>query len=127
MSISFTKAALAAVIGFGTISAAPATASASGLNVDFYFGFGAPMPRMYHRHEFREPHWRDHRRGDRRWDERRRGCSERRAIRKARRAGLRKARVIRHDHRKLVVKGRVRGHREHIVFANMRGCPIIRY
>jgi hypothetical protein len=119
MSISLTKAALAAMIGFGTISAAPATASASGLDVDFYFGIG---PGPGHHYDYRE-----RRRDDHRWHERRRGCSERKAVRKARRIGLRGARIVRHDRRKLVIKGRVRGHREYIAFANMRGCPVIRY
>ncbi len=116
MTISFTKAALAVMIGLGSISAMPATASAS--NIDFYFGFGGPG---VHFHD-------GHRRHDR-WDRREyRGCSADHAERKARnRFGLRRAQVVRQSPHRVVVEGRRHHHFERVVFANRRGCPVIRY
>jgi len=53
-------------------------------------------------------------------------CKPRRAVRKARRMGVRRADVIRANHRRVVVEG-VRHHRlVRVVFANQRSCPVIR-
>lgn len=61
---------------------------------------------------------------DRRWDN---GvCRPHRAVKKARRMGLRRAEIVRANHRKVVVEG-FRHHRPvRVVFANERRCPVIR-
>ncbi len=116
MTISIKKAAIAAALSIATLGSIPATASAT--SIDFFFGTGGSG---IHVHD-------GGRRHGGRWERDRGFCSERRAVRKARhRFGLRHAHVVRANHRKVVVKGRYHGRRERIVFANVRGCPVIRY
>ncbi|GHD16502.1 hypothetical protein ACFOEZ_15050 [Tianweitania populi] len=65
---------------------------------------------------------RDHRRDDRR-DER--GCTEGRALDKADRMGLRRARVVDAGRRTIKVRGTDRrGDRRTITFGRDRGCPV---
>ncbi|SIQ23364.1 hypothetical protein SAMN05880590_102712 [Rhizobium sp. RU35A] len=73
--------------------------------------------------------WRD----DGRWDgprhhrpPPREGCSPWFAQEKASRMGLRRARVVDVNRRVVVVAGFDRGGRDRVVFANVRGCPVIR-
>ncbi len=124
MTISLKKAAIAIAIGLGTLGSVPATASAT--SVDFYFGTGGSGIHIHdgYRDRGRWGHDRRHWGRDR-WN---RGCSARRAVRIARHDfGLRRAHVAREGHRRIVVEGR-RHHRwQRIVFANVRGCPVIRY
>ena len=63
---------------------------------------------------------------DRDWERGRgRGCSSREAVSIARSEGLRRARVVRANDRRIVVAGETRRGPDSIVFANRRGCPII--
>ncbi|MGE6741705.1 hypothetical protein ACQKGC_15635 [Allorhizobium pseudoryzae] len=75
--------------------------------------------------------WRDDHRGpDRRYDrgrpDRRDRCAPWLAEDKASRMGLRRARVVDVNPRVVVVAGFDRGGRDRVVFANERGCPLIR-
>ncbi|MEP3436090.1 MAG: hypothetical protein ABJN75_04815 [Hoeflea sp.] len=52
-------------------------------------------------------------------------CNPHQAVQKARHMGMRRAGIVRADHRKVVVAG-VRHHRKtRMVFANQRNCPVI--
>lgn len=54
-------------------------------------------------------------------------CAPRRAVRKARRMGVHRARVIRADRRAVVVAGRSRGDRAIVRFAREPGCPVLTF
>jgi hypothetical protein len=75
--------------------------------------------------------WDGHRRDDRHrpgWDrpDRRGQCHPGQAVEKARWNGLRRAFVADVSPRRVVVAGVRHGSRDRIVFANVRGCPVIR-
>ncbi|UDL88937.1 hypothetical protein LGH82_28165 [Mesorhizobium sp. PAMC28654] len=122
-------ATLSAMIGLGTLAAMPAAHADS-----LYLGFGTNRDARvgvypvdddgFYRRDNR-PDWRSDDRGrpdDRGW---RRGCSPERALDKAERMGLYRARIVDVSRRTVKVMGRQRGDRVVIVFANERGCPII--
>ncbi len=54
-------------------------------------------------------------------------CQPRRAVRKASRMGLHRARVIRANRRAVVVAGRSRGDRAIVRFAREPGCPVLSF
>ncbi len=64
--------------------------------------------------------------GARHRPDRRDVCSPRLAEDKASRMGLRRAQVVDVNRRVVVVAGINRGGRDRVVFANERGCPLIR-
>ena len=99
------KAILAAAIGLGSLAAIPASAMASdtGLRIDV------------------RDRWHQDDRGMRR-DR----CAPGFALDKAERSGLRRARVVMQTPARIVVEGWRFNHRDRMVFANDRGCPIIR-
>lgn len=68
----------------------------------------------------------DRRRGDD-WGERRgRFCSEDRALDKAARMGIRRARIVSAGRRTIEIRGRDRyGERVRVAFGRERGCPIL--
>jgi len=110
------SAALAALVGLGTLGAIPAHADS------LYLGFGNnhdPRFGVYTGDD--DGYRRDWRRDDRGW----RGCPPERALDKAERMGLRRARVVDMDRHTVKVAGRQYGDRVVVVFANERGCPII--
>ncbi|MES0211992.1 hypothetical protein NKJ93_23335 [Mesorhizobium sp. M0028] len=110
-------AALSALVGLGTLAAIPAHAES------IYLGFGNnqdPRVGVYTGDED-DGYYREHRR-ERNW---RRSCSPERALDKAERMGLRRARIVDINRRTVKVAGRQYGDRVVIVFANERGCPII--
>lgn len=110
-------AALSALVGLGTLAAIPAHAD------NLYLGFGNnqdPRVGVY----VGDDGYR-HRRGDERRDDWRRGCSPDRALDKAERMGVHRARIIDVNRRTVKVMGRQDGDRVVIVFANDRGCPVI--
>lgn len=119
MFASLKTAALSAAIGLGALASVPATAQAD----DLYFSFGGdrggPRAGVY------IGDGRD--RGDYRREYRRVGCSPDRALDKAERMGLRRARVVDVDRRTIEVSGRQYGDRVRVTFANAPGCPIVRY
>jgi hypothetical protein len=112
-------AALAALVGLGTLAAIPATTAQAD---SLYLGFGNnndPRFGVYTGDD--DGYYREHRR-ERNW---RRSCSPDRALDKAERMGLRRARIVDINRRTVKVAGRQYGDRVVIVFANERGCPII--
>jgi hypothetical protein len=106
------KAGLAVLIAVSGFVAPLATASAAdnGMTVEVQWrgdDRGGP------RHHGRGP-------------DRRAGCAPWHAEDKAARMGLRRARVVDMNRRVVVVSGFDRRGRDRIVFANQRGCPVIR-
>ena len=118
-------AALAAIIGLGSLAPMPA-AHADG--VYFSFGQNGATFGVNDRGRHRGPGWDRHDRGPR-WDRHRprpAACSPGEAVRKAQRMGLRNTRVIREDRRAIHVAGRSYRDRGVIVFARAPNCPVIR-
>lgn len=126
------KAGIAALVSLMAVTGVAPTASAESLGFGVYIGGGGTSI------EFRDGprHWdrgRDHDRGwdrgrDRHEDHRARGeCRPHHAIEKARWSGLRRARVHDVTPRRVVIAGMRHGDFDRMVFANVRGCPIIRY
>jgi hypothetical protein len=106
-------AALSAFLGLGALAAVPAAAHADGI----YLNFGHGDPRFgIHAGD----HGRDWRRDD--W---RRSCSPERAVDKAQRMGLRRARVVDMSRHAIRVSGRKYNHRVVVTFGRERGCPIL--
>ena len=110
-----TKAVGAAFVGLtGLVGVAP-TVSAQSLTLEF--GPGGVQYRDHDRYDRRDrPRYGYERRGR---------CAPWLAVDKARDRGLRRAHVADVSHRRVVVEGRRRGERQAIIFANVRGCPII--
>jgi hypothetical protein len=121
MTSIFTKAAVAAVLALSTLATIPAVASAQDARI--HIGVTGPGDnhdqRMDNRHD---NHYRP--RPDRR--DFRVSCSSGQAVEKAARTGLRDAHVVRRDGGRVIVEGRRHHRLDRIVFANTRGCPIIR-
>lgn len=100
------KAGIAVLIALTGLSATAPTAIAAGPE------FGIQVQQV----QFRDR--------DRRW--RPPGCSLAMAERRASRMGLRRARVVDVSRRTVTVAGFGRRGRDRVVFANVRGCPLIR-
>jgi hypothetical protein len=119
-----TRAALAALIGLGSMSFSPIRASAQDLDIEM----GRDGPRLRLRDEC-DPDREDCFRRDSRHNrdrEGRRRCTEDRALDKADRMGLRRARVVSAGRRSIEVRGRDRsGDRVIVTFGRDRHCPII--
>ncbi len=112
------KSFIAIVISAATLGAGAQSASAGGVTFEFRYGHHGhgPVVRINpeHRKRFNPPSSRNF------------YCSPRKAVKKARkRFGVRHAKIVRANHRKIVVRGFKRGHRVKVVFANDRGCPVI--
>lgn len=120
-------ATLSAMIGLSTLAAIPVAHADS-----IYLGFGNNNDprfgvytgdddnyyrRRHHRHDDNE--WRPDDRGGRRF------CSPERALDKAERMGLYRARIVDINRRTVKVAGRQDGDRVLVVFANERGCPVL--
>ena len=119
-------AALSALVGLGTLAAIPAHADSLylgfGNNQDPRFGVYAGDDGYRQRRDERRDDWRG---DDWRRDGWRRGCSPDRALGKAERMGLYRARIVDVNRRVVKVMGRQDGDRVVVVFANQRGCPVI--
>lgn len=114
-------AALATLIGFGAIGATSTTALADGISI----GIGGSGGHVSMRFGDGGRHWG----GGRHWrggrDFRRPACTTQRAVRKAQRLGVRRAHVVRVNHRIIKVRGRARGERVAVIFARAPRCPIV--
>lgn len=114
-------AALSALIGLGAIAALPAAAQAEGVYLNYgshHGGIGVQIG------DFDRV---DYRRG-RHYDRRDyRGCTPNRAVDKAERYGVRRARVIDVDRRTITVAGRKWGERVRMTFARAPSCPVVRW
>lgn len=108
---------LATLIAIGTLfGAAVTTSTAAEAGPRVSFGIEVGNDRRYGRHHDRR--WNG-------WDRPRRAvCRPGRALRKARRMGVRRAYVHRVGRRGVVVGGRRYGERVRIGFARAPGCPV---
>ena len=118
-------AALSAVIGLGALAAMPTTAQADGLYLNFGgghrdAGIGIQLGGRD------SAHYR-HNRYDRRDRRDFRACSPNRAVNKAERMGVRRARVFDVDRRTIEVAGLKHGRRVHLTFGRAGNCPIVRW
>lgn len=113
-------AALSALIGLGAITAVPATAQAEGVYLNYgsghHSGVGIGV-------QIGDYDYRDYRRDRHHF----RGCSPERALNKAERYGVRRARVVDVDRRTITVAGRKWGDRVRLTFARAPNCPIVRW
>lgn len=109
------KAGTAVLIAMAGLSGTATTAAAAGPEFGVHVQYGGER---HHRGRDRWERPRHHDRGGR--------CSPRLAEEKASRMGLRRARVVDVDRRTVTVVGRDRHGRDRVVFANDRGCPVIR-
>lgn len=130
-------AALSAVIGFSTLATVPATAQ-EGLYL--HLGQGQPRVGVYIEDGYRDGGRWDNR-NDGRWDNRDDGrwggrpghgrwdrrCTPDRALDKADRMGLRRARIVDVNRRSITVSGRKYGERVAITFARAPNCPVVRW
>ena len=116
----FLRNALAALVVATAGLGASAPAATAG-DLSFDFRIGGPGGGVIIRDHGRHGGW------DRFERHRDRGyCKPRRALRKARRMGLRHTDIVRANHRRVVVEG-YRHHRPvRVVFANQHRCPVIR-
>ena len=113
--------ALSAIVGLGAMATAPVVAQADGI----YLNFGHEPDDRFgiytgDRGEMRD--WHRHRHERRKW---RHSCTPERALDKAERMGLRRARIVDIDRRRVKVKGRKYNERVVVTFRNRRGCPIL--
>lgn len=121
-------AAASALIGLGAVTALPASAQESGIYLHLGGGdepyFGDRLPRDYrYREDYQEDRYWDNRRWERdRWS---RSCTPDRALDKAERMGIYRARIADVDRRTITVRGRSRGERVYVTFARAPRCPII--
>lgn len=105
---------LAALIAVGATAATTSQASAG----DFKFGIIIGGPGYGP-----GPHWG----AGPKWNKPRGVCKSGRAVNKARNFGVRKARVVRRNPNRVVVRGWRYGYQTRVVFANTRNCPVIRF
>ncbi|WP_275783757.1 hypothetical protein [Pararhizobium gei] len=122
----FAKLALAGLISLTAFGATVAPAAADTIRFGLYSDGVLDVQyrdRDRHRDERDWNRDRDQRPG---WGHGRRGrCAPGLAEDKARDYGLRRARVVDVSPRRVVVEGRRHGDYRNIVFANVRGCPVI--
>jgi hypothetical protein len=107
-------AALSALIGLGAIAAMPAAAQAEGLYLNYGGHHGAGV-QIGDRYDYRQ---------DRRHF---RFCTPDRAVDKAQRYGVRRARVVDVDRRTITVAGSKWGERVRMTFGRAPTCPIVRW
>lgn len=136
-------AMLSAMIGLGGLAAIPAPAQADGIYLNFGGGDDGRLG-VFVRDGRDDDRWERHDRGDRwdrhdrrdrwdrhdrrdRWERRhnRRACTPDRALDKADRMGLRRARVVDVSRRTITVSGRKWHDRVHVTFARAPHCPVI--
>lgn len=102
--------AMMAVAGLAGLQ--PAAARADDFGIEFRFG----NDDGYNTRHYKEYRW---------GHNDRRGCRPERALRIARHEGLRRAEIVRITPRVVVVRGRTPYGWDKLVFANVRGCPMI--
>ncbi|MCV3243091.1 hypothetical protein [Mesorhizobium sp. ZC-5] len=121
MFSKFKAAAVSALIGITALTAVPATAQESGIYLKFG-GQGDVYSGGYSSVQYREG--RRHYNRDRhdRWDRR---CTPGRALNKAERMGVRRARVADVSRRTITVVGRSYRGRAVVTFARAPRCPVI--
>lgn len=116
-------AALSALIGLGTLAAIPATAQAEGVYLNYGNGHHNGVGIGVQVGDFDRVDYRDYRHDRRDF----RGCTPHRALDKAERYGVRRARVIDVDRRTITVAGRKWGERVRMTFGRAPHCPVVRW
>lgn len=127
------KIAIAAIVSLTAFGGTAGVASADSWGV--YVGgsgYGIEVRDGWGRHDDRGRGWGRH--DDRGWGHhgrhhggRRGECRPHHALEKARWNGMRRAFVADVSRRHVVVKGIRHGDRDRMIFANVRGCPVVRY
>ena len=129
-------------VATGGVAATSSSASAGNITVDFSVsgpGYHFSSGRGYRRDRHRDYRYRDHRRRDYRgrgfgrtlyrdrssYNYRSRSCSPRRALKKARRMGVREARIVRVNRRAIAVKGYRYGEWTKVKFGRGGRCPVV--
>lgn len=128
MFANLRKIAVSAIVGLGVLAAIPASAQAhhvQGGGAQFGIWFGNSGHSQWRHGHRRDRHWNKRRHGRRHGQIRR--CSVNRAINKAHRMGVHRARVGFVNNRVIKIKGRSHGHRVRILFSRAPGCPVLRY
>ncbi len=108
-------AALVAMVGVGSVAATTQQAAAGGIEFSIEVGRGSgpswgPGPGW-------GPYWGP--------PPNRGKCKPRRAVKKARHMGVRGSRIVRRNHKRVVVRGWRHGYPVKVVFGNRRHCPVI--
>ena len=111
-------AILSAMIGLGGLAAMPAVAQADSLYLNFGGGYREPGVGVYFGDGDRA-YYRDRRP--------QRVCTPNRALDKAERLGIRRARIVDVGRRTIEVRGRQRGERVEVTFGRGPNCPIVRW
>lgn len=107
--------AMVALIGVGSVAATAQQAAAGGVQ------FSIEVGRGWGPNWGNGPGW-----GPGYGAPPRRGiCKPRRAVKKARHMGVRGSRIVRRNHRRVVVRGWRHGYPVKVVFGNRRHCPVI--
>jgi hypothetical protein len=131
----FRTAALSAFVGLTALTGMAATAQADSLYLNFgsrvdprvgvYVGEDGPRyVDRWDRHRWDDDRWEGSGRWERgRWH--RRACTPDRALDKAERLGLRRARIVDVGRRTIDVAGRRHGDRVIVTFARAPRCPVI--
>lgn len=119
------NAVLAALIGLGSVSFAPVASMAQGVEIEI--GRDGPRLRLRDDCDPRREDCGDSRRDEMRRDSRRNNfCTEDRALMKAERMGIRRARIDGANRRFIDVRGRDRrGDRVEITFGRAPSCPVV--
>lgn len=116
----FIRSAAAIMMGFSGMAAAPHVAAAQGFEIEI----DRDGPRLRLDDDRCNPRYENCRRDDRR-EARRSFCTEDRALDKAERMGLRRARIEDSGRRTIEVSGRTRsGERVYLTFGRAPNCPV---
>ncbi|MEC5293562.1 hypothetical protein VSX64_19855 [Aurantimonas sp. C2-6-R+9] len=113
-----------AALATGGVATTAAPAAADGFRFGITIGERA---QPVHGRSYRDNRGYRDDRGYRDYREYRPACEPRRAVRKASRMGVNRARVIRANRRAVVVAGRSRGDRAIVRFAREPGCPVLSF
>jgi hypothetical protein len=120
------NSALALTMGISGVPLLAGQASAQ----EFELSIGREGPQIRTR-ERCDPNYNDDCYEGRRYVEQRevrRGCSEGRALNKAERMGIRRARIVSAGRRTIEIRGRsFEGERVYVTFGRERGCPVLEY
>lgn len=125
MFATLKKSAIAGLVGIATLASVPAFADSLylgfGNNDDPRFGVYMGQSSGHVRRPWEERRWEERRA----WRESERRCSPDRALDKAERMGIRRARIDYVTGEEIGVIGRQFGDRVSVTFARSRGCPVI--
>lgn len=114
---------LSALVGLGAVTLVAFPSQADNLQLEL--GKHGPRLKLLQDCDPNDDDCDDSQRDDRRDRRQSRGCTEDRALDKAERMGIRRARIESVDRREITVRGRQDGDRVRVTFGTERGCPIL--